>query len=348
MFERASKFLRGMWLQLAAMMAVWTILAVPAFMAKTSAQPLKVDRNIPRYEPVRGVSGHVRSVGSDSMHGEILLWAETFNTIYPKVSIQIEGKGSSTAPPALVEGRAHLAPMSRPMLSEEIETFEEKFGYPPTAVRTSLGVLAVYVHWDNPIESLTLPQLDAIFSKTRRSGYAKDIKTWGDLGLEGEWAEKPINLYGRNAASGTHAYFKEHVLFAGDYKDCVKEQADSDAVIRAIGSEKFAIGYSGIVYKTADVRAVPLRTSESTRAVVPSMDNSIPNMDNGYRARYPLSRYLYVYVNKAPNRALDPLRLEFLKFVLSYEGQEDVLRDGYVPLPLKIVLEERKNIGVAD
>src|SRR4029077_13154693 len=215
--------------------------------------PVKVDPKLPDYKPVGGVSGNMKSVGSDTMNNLMALWAEGFHKHYPNVEVAVEGKGSTTAPPALIAGTAHFGPMSRPMKQAEIDKFEEKFGYKPTGLATSIDMLAVYVHKDNPIKSLTLPQLDAIFSKTRKAGYAKDITTWGDLGLEGEWADKPISLYGRNSASGTYGFFKEHVLLNGDFKDSVKEQPGSSSVVQGVASDRYAIGYSGIGYKTADV-----------------------------------------------------------------------------------------------
>jgi phosphate transport system substrate-binding protein len=312
-------------------------MTVPAFAAE-SAGP-KIDAKIGAYKPVTGVSGNLKSVGSDSMNNLMTLWSEGFRKLYPGVKVEIEGKGSGTAPPALVEGTAHFGPMSRPMKSDEIDKFEKRFGYKPTSVKTSLDVLAVYVHKDNPIKSLTLQQVDAIFSKTRRGGHSKDVKTWGDLGLTGDWATKPISLYGRNSASGTYGYFKEHALFKGDFKDEVREQPGSAAVVQGVASDKYAIGYSGIGYKTADVRAVPLAAAEGE-------DVFEANMENAYTAEYPLARYLLLYVNKAPSKALDPLRLEFLKFVLSKEGQEGVVKDGYIPLTASIVTEELKKLGV--
>src|SRR6185369_6915989 len=181
------------------------------------------------------------SVGSDTMNNEMTLWAEGFKNLYPNVQVEIEGKGSSTAPPALVAGSAQFGPMSRQMKDQEIADFKGAFGYEPTAVATSIDALAVFVHKDNPIKSLTFQQLDGIFSKTHASG-GKDITTWGDLGLEGEWKDKPISLYGRNSASGTYGYFKEHALSKGDFKDTVKEQPGSATVVQAVASDRYAIG----------------------------------------------------------------------------------------------------------
>ncbi len=303
-----------------------SILSASALFASTN------DSGIGAYKSVSGVSGTLKAIGSDSMNNEMALWAEAFRKFYPGIKIEVEGKGSATAPPALIEGTAQLGPMSRPMKTEEIDSFKKKFGYEPTALRTSLDVLAVYVHRDNPIKSLTMAQVDAVFSKTRKGGAAKDVVTWGDLGLTGEWAQKPIQLYGRNSASGTYGYFKDHALAKGDFKDSVKEQPGSASVVQGITNDKYAIGYSGIGYLTPGVRAVPLSQKDG-KAVEAKMENA-------YSGTYPLSRFLLVYVNKSPNQPLDPLRKEFLKFILSKEGQQDVVKEGYIPLTPKMAQEE--------
>jgi phosphate transport system substrate-binding protein len=303
------------------------------------AQAVEVDRALPEYTPVEGVSGNLKSIGSDTMNNEMTLWAEGFQAMYPNVQIEIEGKGSSTAPAALIGGTAHFGPMSRPMKAKEIDDFEKKFGYKPTGFRTSIDMLAVYVHKDNPIKGLTFPQVDAIFSKTRKGGYEKDIKTWGDLGLTGEWADKPISLFGRNSASGTYGYFKEHALFNGDYKDTVKEQAGSSSVVQGVASDKYAIGYSGIGYMTADVRAVPLAQDPKGKPVPATPENA-------YSGDYPLSRFLLFYANIKPGAPVDPLRREFVRYVFSKQGQKDVVKDGYFPVTAALAAEELAKVGV--
>ncbi|MGH9868308.1 MAG: PstS family phosphate ABC transporter substrate-binding protein [Candidatus Polarisedimenticolia bacterium] len=310
-----------------------------ATMSPARAQAVKVDEAIPRYEPSSGVSGSLKSVGSDTMNNEMTLWAEGFRRLYPNVKIEIEGKGSSTAPPALTEGAAQFGPMSREMKAEEMDRFEAKHGYKPTAVRTSVDMLAVYVHKDNPVACLSLQQIDSIFSKTRRGGAKSDIRTWGDVGLTGEWKDKPISLYGRNSASGTYGFFKENALFKGDYKDSVKEQPGSSSVVQAVASDRYAIGYSGIGYKTADVRAVPLslKTGQACMEATP---------DHALNGDYPLARFLFVYINHKPGASLDPLRREFLRYLLSQQGQEAVVKDGYLPLPADLVQEERTKLGL--
>lgn len=303
----------------------------------TFAQNVKADENLPRYAKVSGVLGNLSSIGSDTMNNLLTLWLESFKKYYPNVNIQIEGKGSSTAPPSLISGTSQLGPMSRQMKSEEIDKFEAKFGYKPTQLKTSLDALAVYVNKDNPLKGLSLPQIDGIFSKTKRSGIGKDITTWGQLGLTDDWANRKISLYGRNSASGTYGFFKEHALFKGDYKDEVKEQPGSASVVQGVTEDRFGIGYSGVGYKTSGVRIVPLSKKDGDKFY----DGSYENVLSG---KYPLSRFLYIYINKKPNQSLDPLLKEFLKFVLSYEGQEIVIKDGYLPLPTKVVLDELKKL----
>jgi phosphate transport system substrate-binding protein len=276
-------------------------------------------------------------VGSDTLNNLMTLWAERFNKFYPNAKIQIEGKGSSTAPPALISGTAQLGPMSREMKGTEVDQFEKKYGYKPTALRTSVDALAVFVNKDNPIKCLTMAQVDGVFSKSRRAGYKEDVKTWGQLGLTGEWASRPISLYGRNSASGTYGFFKEHVLKNGDYKDEVKEQPGSAAVVQGVTVDRYAAGYSGIGYATAGVRPVPLAAKDGDKC-----HEATP--DEAYSAQYPLARFLFVYINKAPGKGLDPVTREFAKLIMSKEGQEVVVKDGYFPLPASITKEELNKI----
>jgi phosphate transport system substrate-binding protein len=302
-----------------------------------AAGPPKLDPGLAAYKAVSGVSGNVSSIGSDTLNNLMTLWAEGFNKFYPNAKIQIEGKGSSTAPPALISGTAQLGPMSREMKGTEIDAFEKKYGYKPTAIRSSVDALAVFVNKDNPIKCMTMSQVDAVFSKSRRAGYKEDVKTWGQLGLTGEWATKPISLYGRNSASGTYGFFKEHSLKNGDFKDEVKEQPGSASVVQGVTVDRFAMGYSGIGYATAGVRAVPLAAKEGAKCY-----DADP--ENAYAGTYPLSRFLFVYVNRAPGKALDPLTREFVKLVLSKEGQEVVIKDGYFPIPATIAKEELNKV----
>ena len=302
------------------------------------AQAVEVDSRIQPYQKARGISGSASSIGSDTMNNLMALWLEGFRRHYPNVRIQIEGKGSSTAPPALIEGTAQFGPMSRAMKSTEKDKFEERFGYPPTPLRTSLDALAVFVNKDNPLEGMTLPQVDAVFSKTRRGGHGEQIARWGQLGPGGEWAAARISLYGRNSASGTYGFFKSVALFKGDYRDEVKEQPGSASVVQGVTEDRYGVGYSGIGYRTSGVRVVPLAEAEER----PFVDASLANVLDG---SYPLGRFLYLYVNKTPGEPLDPLVREFARFVFSREGQEIVIKDGYMPVPFEVVVEELAMLG---
>ncbi|MEX2580358.1 MAG: phosphate ABC transporter substrate-binding protein [Verrucomicrobiales bacterium] len=307
------------------------MLAAPfAFAFAANADEVKVDEDLPAYEQVSGVTGNLNSIGSDTLNNLMTLWAEGFQAKYPNVNIQIEGKGSSTAPPALIEGTAQLGPMSRAMKGEEIDAFEEKYGYKPTEIRVAIDALAVYTHKDNPIEGLTLKEVDSIFSSTYKAGGEK-ISKWGQVGLEGEWADKAISAYGRNSASGTYGFFKDEALLKGDFASSVKEQPGSSAVVQGVASDLAGIGYSGIGYKTSGVNAIALGDSKDALYE--------PTYENCLSGDFPLSRFLYVYVNKNPEEEMDKLTLEFIKFVLAKEGQEVVVKDGYYPMPASIAKE---------
>jgi len=304
----------------------------------TSAAGPELDPGLSSYTKVQGLRGTLNAAGSDTMLELQTLMAEEFRKLYPQVKIQVEGKGSSTAPPALIEGTVQLGDMSRKMKNKELDAFESEFGYPPTRFDVALDTLAVFVNKDNPIESLTLPQVDSIFSKTRKCGMPNDISTWGALGLAANWATAPISLYGRNAASGTYGYFKDHALCKGDYRDAVKEQPGSASVVQGIEKDLYGIGYSGIGYRTSGVRAVPLSPADGQ----PAVEASSQNAANG---SYPLARFLHIYVNKQPNKAIDRLTTEYLKFILSAQGQRVVIKAGFDPLDAETAAAQLAKIG---
>ncbi|MDP1963736.1 MAG: phosphate ABC transporter substrate-binding protein PstS family protein [Reyranella sp.] len=313
--------------------------AVATFGFAASVHAQGVDPNLPKYTAVSGISGSLKSIGSDTLNNLMTLWVEGFGKFYPNVKIEIEGKGSSTAPPALVAGTAQFGPMSRPMKGAEIDAFEKKYGYKPAVIRGAVDALAVYVHKDNPIKCMTMQQVDAVFSKTRKGGGDKDITNWSQLGVEGEWANKPISLYGRNSASGTYGYFKEVALFNGDYKDAVKEQPGSSTVVQGVASDKFAMGYSGIGYKTADVKAVPLAAKAGGKCVEAIAENA-------YTGDFPLARFLYIYTNVNPNQPVEPVRAQFIKFIYSQEGQAATVKDGYFPVTAAIAEDDLKTMKI--
>lgn len=289
------------------------------------------------YQKASGISGNISSVGSDTLANLMTLWAESFKRNYPNVNIQIQAAGSSTAPPALTEGTSNLGPMSRTMKDKEVQAFEKEFGYKPTPIRVAIDALAVYVHKDNPINGMSIPQVDAVFSSTRKCGGTADITSWSDLGIGGGLGAQRIQLFGRNSVSGTYGYFKSKALCKGDYKNSVNEQPGSASVVQSVSSSLNGIGYSGIGYKTSGVKAVALTKKDGGKFIEASSENAL----NG---TYPLSRFLYVYVNKKPGTALAPLETEFVKLILSKEGQEIVVKDGYIPLPAKTASAELSKI----
>ena len=313
--------------------------ATALVIAGSAANAARLDAGLYEYEKSKGVSGNLSSVGSDTLANLMTLWAEDFKRFYPNVNVQIQAAGSSTAPPALTEGTSNMGPMSRQMKDKELAAFEKRYGYKPMAIPVAIDALAVFVNKDNPIKGLTMAQVDAIFSSNRKCGANKNIATWGDTGLEGVWKNRSVQLYGRNSVSGTYGYFKKKALCKGDYKNSVNEQPGSASVVQSVSTSLNGIGYSGIGYKTSSVRTVALAKKDSQTFVEASSDNAV----NG---SYPLSRFLYVYINKQPNKPLAPLEREFLKMVLSKQGQEVVIKDGYIPLPSKVADKYWAKLGL--
>ncbi|MCG5525116.1 phosphate ABC transporter substrate-binding protein PstS family protein [Ectothiorhodospira haloalkaliphila] len=301
-------------------------------------QSSEVDPNLPTYERVSGISGNLSSIGSDTLNNLMTLWAEEFNRFYPNVNIQIQGAGSGTAPPAITEGTANFGPMSRTMRSSEKQSFEERHGYPPTEVAVGIDLVAVFVNKDNPIEGMSLAQVDSVFSETRRCGADERVSRWGELGLGGGWENRDIALYGRNAVSGTYGFFRQHALCGGDFSDDVNEQPGSASVVQGVTESLNGIGYSGIGYQTAGVKAIKLGQEEGNLFE--------PNAENALTGDYPMARSLMVYVNSHPNDGLPPLEREFLRMVLSKQGQEVVARDGFVPLPESVAGRMRTELGL--
>jgi len=292
------------------------------------------------YQRVAGISGNLSSIGSDTMASLMLLWSQEFNRLYPNVNIQLQAPGSSTAPVALIEGTASLAPMSRPMLERELRAFERRHGYPPTAITVAVDALAIFVHQDNPLTGLNLQQLDAIFSATRRCGGQVRVDRWQQLGVKGQLATQPLLLYGRNAVSGTYGFFREQALCRGDFHSRVNEQPGSASVVQSVATALNAIGYSSINYRNASVRVLPLARLGS--------DYIAPEPDTFIDGRYPLARPLHIYINRPPGQPLSPLVREFLHLVLSREGQEMVLKEGYTPLPARAIARQLRMISDVD
>ncbi|MBL9032216.1 MAG: phosphate ABC transporter substrate-binding protein [Phycisphaerae bacterium] len=309
--------------------AVLALVSVPAL-----AQPVTVDSQLPPYVAGPGVSGSLKSMGSDTMNNLMAHWGEEFKRAYPNVKIEVEGKGSSSAPPALIEGQVQFGPMSRPMKAKEMDDFEKKFGYKPTGLTVAIDTLAIYVNKDCPLTEISIDQAAKVFSVS-----GPDM-TWDQLGVkDAAYQGKPVSLYGRNSASGTYGYFKEHTLGGKDFKATVKEQPGSSAVVQAVANDPFAMGYSGLGYRTAGVRALKVAPKTGQAAVEASMETA-------YSGDYPIARALLLYVNYDAKTGLDPLRAEFIKMIFSRNGQEGVVKDGYFPVPAELAREELKKVGI--
>lgn len=298
-----------------------------------------LDPGLPDYQVVTGVSGTMKSVGSDTLNNEMASWAKAFEGLYPDVHIEIEGKGSATAPPALLSGEAQFGPMSRSMTQAESEAFEKKYGYPAAGFRVAVDALSVYVNKDNPIQCLSIPQIDQIFSSTRQASGGRAITNWGEAGLTGDWSDRPINMFGRNDLSGTYEFFKQMALYGGDFRPEVRQEPGSEAVVSEVAKDKFAIGYSGLGYKTDGVRAL------SVSAFVGGACSDT-SATSAYSGSYPMARYLYVRLNKKPNEPLDPLQREFVKFILSKNGQALTEKGGYYPITNEMRQQDLKVLGI--
>lgn len=321
------------------MKAIKPLALILGGLCSSAALAAGVEEGLPEYARTSGVSGNFSSVGSDTLANLMTLWAEEFKRFYPNVNIQIQAAGSSTAPPALTEGTANMGPMSREMKDNEIEAFENKYGYKPTAIPVAIDALAVFVHKDNPLEGMSLPQVDAVFSSTLKCGHTESIDNWGQLGLTGPWQRRDVQIFGRNSVSGTYGYFKETALCTGDFKNSVNEQPGSASVVQSVSTSVNGIGYSGLGYTTSSVRALPLSKEDGGEYFAANAENAISG-------HYPLARFLFVYVNKEPNKPLAPLEREFIKLVLSRTGQEVVLKDGYIPLPARVVEATMESLGL--
>lgn len=297
-----------------------------AFQVSGQIKPL-LDTQIQPYQLVSGLTGTLSIAGSDTMKPLTESWSADLRQLYPGLTIKAESGGSETGLAALLEGKVQIAAMSRRMSQQEVVEFKREFGYEPTEVPVAVDALAVFVHKDNPIEGLSLDQLDAMFSKERRRGLHYPIITWGDaLVLEEGWIDAPIHLYGRNGNSGTASFFKEHVLNGAALKNSMTTGAGSATIVLELTKDRFGVGFSGIGYQISGVRPIPLASVQGGRYVEPSFQSAM-------EGSYPLRRNLYLYVNRPPKVAASPSLIEYVKFALSQQGQQIVLTHGYYPLP---------------
>ena len=300
---------------------------VPGSPAWAQLKP-ELDAKLPAYQPTKQISGSLLIAGSDTMHPLTEAWAAELRRLYPSVTATVKSGGSEAGLALLFEGKAQVAAMSRKMRQQEIVEFKREFGYEPTEVPVGVDALAVYVHKDNPLPGLTLAELDAMFSDERRRGLLYNLRQWSDFMLEGDWSAAPIHLYGPNRLSGTTSFFQEHVCNEAPLKKQVEMRAGSASVVVAVAQDRFGIGFSGIGYRTSDVRPIPLASVSGGRYVEPTFQSA---MDGSY----PLRRHLYLYINRAPKVPVPPTIAELVKLALSQQGQQVVIAKGYYPLPMQ-------------
>ncbi|MBD3585922.1 phosphate ABC transporter substrate-binding protein [Salinimonas sp. HHU 13199] len=304
------------------------------FCCVVSGALMAATQDVPEYTRQPGVAGKITSVGSDTLANLMTFWSQEFKTLYPQVKFQIQASGSSTAPPALIEGTATIGPMSRALKPSEIREFTRAHGYPPTVLRVAMDAIAIFVERRNPIEGVTLQQVDAIFSHTRFCGGSEPITRWHQLGVDTGISNSPIRLYGRNSVSGTYGLFKVMALCDGDFRATVNEQPGSASVVLSVATSRNGMGYAAYGYKTAGVKALPIGTDKAH--LIPLTSDTVRN------ETYPFARFLYLVVNKAPDKPLPVLEREFLRFILSRQGQQQVARDGYFPVRDDVLLRQRR------
>jgi len=280
------------------------------------------------------ISGTLGAVGSDTMAGLMLRWGETLTTRYPDVKLQFQAGGSASAPTALVAGTTRLGPMSRPMNSGERDNFIERYGYPPLELKVARDALIVVVHRHNPLRALTRQQVDAIFSTSRVCGAEAPIRRWAQLPATRDWSFGSIALHGRNLASGTHELFQARALCGGQFRHDISEHPGSSAVVAAIGESANAMGYAGFNHLTPSVHALSLYNDDGI-AIAPE-EAAIQSGD------YPLSRYLYLYVNLPPGETLPAAEEALLALIMSEEGQQIARASGFVPLAPNILKAQQQ------
>jgi len=316
-----------------------------------------VDPRIPPYQPVKDLSGNLMSVGTDTMETVMKMWIEGFTKLYPKVTINQEAKGSMTAEPALTAGRAQLAPLSRELMPEELARFKKRYGYEPLVVTVALGsyrtptktvALTFYLHESNPINKLTFAQLGAMYCTGGQRGPKEDITTWGQLGATGEWANRPIKLVGVMQPDGISNYIRLMICGGGEFKSSLKEEKIDHSegavsvltrIVLDVAKDPTAIGYAGFHNRQPGTKPVALAKTERG----PFLTGTFEEVTS---ARFPLTRHIYILVNRPPGKPLEAKVKEFLKYVLSREGQRAVESEGiFLPLREEVVREQLKKLG---
>lgn len=295
---------------------------------------IAVADELPEYQPGSLGKTSLSSVGSDSMADLVDLWAAEFNKFHPQTKVQVVSRGSATAPAALIEGTADVGPMARPMKSVELEKFKRSYGFEPTQIRTAMAGVAIYVSKSNPIKSISFEQLDALYSKSMNRGAKAEIASWQDLGVNLGVSKNDVMLLGAGLSSFARSFFRQQVLMLGDFSSDVTMTADTASMLETISLNDNAIGFGAVLDEIPEgVRLLPVSRSGDGKAVLPTK-TALRNGD------YPLGRFLNVYIVREPGKEIDPETKEFLRFVLSKNGQAIVAEEGLLPLPVSIAKQE--------
>ncbi len=306
--------------------------STPALLAAIASERIVVDPNLPAFQRIDNVSGKLTSIGSSALTQLLNRWGDDLKRLYPNLAFDITGGGSGSAPPALNEAKADLAPMSRPMNATERAAFQAKFGYPPTQITVGVDALAIYVNKNNPLKQISLRELDAIYSASRKRG-ASEVTTWGQLGLTGQWANQTINVFGPNTTQGMYTLFRADVLQGGDYRYEMRSEPVASAIVQGVGADDAAIGFASHVF--ASVRARPLALSLEPNG--PAIE---PTQTSAASGEYPLARNFYIYINRKPGTPLSPALAAFVSFVCSKQGQHIAVELGHYPLPAALSEKE--------
>lgn len=311
------------------------LLGTPCLAADES---IELDLRLAPHAKSQGpLAGTLKAVGSESFSHLIRLWAEAFRRTHAETWVWMDPRGSEKAPQALIDGTAQIGVMSHSMKAPELKAFERRHGHAPIDFTVAIGALAIYVNKDNPAPGLTLPQLDAMFSTTRRVGHPQNIERWAQVGVNGSVGPQPIALYGRDEACGLTELFRDDVMQQGTFKKEMHVEAGAASVVQAVTEDVGGIGYSTIGYLTNNVRIVPIAAREGLPFLTPNQQNT---MDGSY----PLYSQLHLYVNRAADKPWDPLVAEFLRFIFSREGQQLVIKAGFYPITADMADAELKKL----
>jgi phosphate transport system substrate-binding protein len=315
--------------------------------------------DLPRYRPERVVAGVIRNWGNNEMAALLNQWQAGFRKYHPAIQFENKLMGPASAMAGIYTGVADLSWTGHEIWKEESMAFEWLFQYKPLGIEVATSSLDVYDHGsqlvvfvnkDNPIAGLSLAQLDGIFGSEHKRG-GRNLRTWGELGLKGEWADRPIHVYGYDAETGAGSFFRHAVLadsykWNGDLKEFNDEQrADGSMIdagpriVAALAADPAGIGYAKLRYMKPSVKVLSLAAENGTAYVEPSRNNV-------QRRTYPLTRVMTVYLNRAPDQPVDPKLREFLQYILSQEGQQAIVREGgYLPLTPSVVQEQLRKLN---